>query len=192
MNVTFAYISSFLAMAFITSSYFFKKKSMYLFFQLSVMIFLILSYFFTLEFVATIGISVGLFRTITYLFYENKRKIAPLYWAFVFSGLTIVAYFIGSKLKGEVKSYYDIIYVLGLCLFAFVFRIRDLQLLRYLCFIPITLSILYNILISAPIFATLSYSFEFLANAVSLIYYYIIFNKPKIIPIKKENTDENN
>ncbi|MBR1983056.1 MAG: YgjV family protein [Clostridia bacterium] len=191
-NLTIAYIASFCAMFVTTSSYFFKKKLMYLIFQLSAIVFLILSYFFTLEFVAMIGIGVGLFRVLVYLFYENKQRIAPLYWAFIFSVLTIMAYFVGSTLKESGQSYYDILYVLSLCMFAFIFRIRDIKLVRYLCLIPLIMSALYNILINAPIFATLSYVFETLANVSAIIFYAVKYNKPQIISIKKENTDENN
>lgn len=191
-NQTLAYMTSFCAMFVTICSYFFKKKSMYLFFQLTAIIFLILTYFFTLEFVAMIGISVGFFRVLVYLLYENKQKLAPIFWAFLFSGLTIIAYFVGSKLKGNQKSYYDIIYVLGLCMFAFIFRIRDIKLVRYLTIIPTSLSVLYNVLIHAPIFTILDYSFELIADIVAIVIYTKLFNKPEIIPIKKENNNEEN
>lgn len=191
-NVSLAYVVSFLAMAMVMSSYFFKKKSMYLMFQFLGIVFLIFSYFFTLEFVAMIGLIVGLFRTLIFYLYERKEKPAPIWLPFVLSGFTIIAFFIGNFLKGSSAVYYDIIYILALCLFAFIFRIRDLRLVRFLCLIPLVLSVLYNILISAPIFNTLSYSFELLANVASIIAYYVIYNKKTVIKFKKENTDEKN
>ena len=191
-NETLAYITSFFAMLFTFSSYFFKKKSMYLLFQFTAIIFLILSYFFSLEYVAMIGISIGLIRTLTFFIYEEKGKVAPLWWPFLFSALTIAAYFVGSELKGDARSYYDILYIIGLIMFAFAFRIRDIRIVRYLSVPALAISALYNLLIHAPIFTTLDYTFELIANVTSIIIYSKLFNKPQIIPIKKENTDETN
>ena len=53
------------------------------------LIFLVISYFFTVQFFAMIGLAVGLFRTVTFFVYENKNKQAPIAWSFLFSGLTI-------------------------------------------------------------------------------------------------------
>lgn len=191
-NETLAYVTSFCAMFLTFSSYFCKKKSMYLFFQFTAIIFLILSYLFSLEYVAMIGISIGLIRTLTFFIYEQKGLVAPLYWPFIFSVLTIIAYFVGSELKGDARSYYDILYIIGLIIFAFAFRIRDIRIVRYLSLPALAISALYNLLIHAPIFTTLDYTFELIANIVAIVIYSNIFSKTQIIPIKKENTDENN
>ena len=176
-NELLKYISSFIAMALVGSSYFFKKKSLYLLFQFLGIIFLILSYFFSLEFVAMIGLIVGLARTLTFFLYEEKGKNANIWWAVLFSALTIGAYFLGSHLKGENKGYYDLLYVVGLCMYAFIFRIRDFRIVRFTCLVPTVLSIVYNVLILAPIFNVLSYLIELIANIVSIFTYYVIFSK---------------
>ncbi len=193
MNIPIlAYISSFIAMALSVSSYFFKKKSLYLLFQFLCIAFLILSYFFTLEFVAMIGLVIGLARTITFFLYERKERYAPIWWAVLFSALTIVAYFVGSKLKGGTYQFVDVLYVVGLCMYAFIFRIRDFRIVRFACLVPAVLSILYNILIQAPIFNTLSYSFELCANIASILIYYVFYNAKTILKKQKGNKNEQN
>ena len=71
-NRILALIASFIAMAFVILSYFVKKKAYYLLFQLLCIVCLIISYFFSLQFFAMIGLAVGLFRTITFFVYEKK------------------------------------------------------------------------------------------------------------------------
>lgn len=76
-NQTLALIASFIAMAFVVMAYFVKKKAYYLLCQLLCIVFLVVSYFFTVQFFAMIGLAVGLLRTVTFFVYENKEKQAP-------------------------------------------------------------------------------------------------------------------
>ena len=187
MDIPFlAYLSSFIGMFLVVSSYFFKNKKLYLLFQFLAIIFLILSFFFSVEFVAMIGLIVGLFRTFVYFIYEKNDLTAPIIWPFIFAILTIGSYFLGSYLKTENKSFYDILYVLALILFACIFRIRNIKIVRYTCLIPLSLSVVYTILISAPIFNVLSYSFELTANVVSIVLYSKFINnfRKKIVEEK--------
>ena len=187
-----AYTASFIAMALIVVGYFVKNKTGYLLFQFLGIIFLIFSYFFSVAFVAMIGLIIGLFRTLTYFLYERKNKLAPLFWPFLFSALSILGYFAANYIENSSGRLLDIMCVLALCMYAFTFRIKDFRVLKFATLVPTTLSILYNILIFAPVFNTLSYSFELGANILSIILYYKAFNREKIIPFKKEKTNEQN
>lgn len=175
-NSTFALIASFIAMAFVVVAYFVRKKSNYLLCQLLCVVFLIISYFFTVQFFAMIGLAIGLSRTLTFFIYESKGKKAPLICAFVFSGLTVLSYFIVNWGILKTAQPLDILCLASLILNAFIFRIRNLKIVRYTMLIPTVLSILFNLLTHAAIFATLTYVFELCANVVSIFKYHV-FNK---------------
>ncbi len=190
-NQTMAFITSLIAMLLIMSSYFFKKKELYLLFQAMGMVFLIANYFFTLEFLAMLGLAVGLCRALVFFFYEKKDKIAPIAWAFLFSGLSIAAYFI---VNFKALKWQDAIFVVALVLYAFIFRIRDLRLMRFTVLAPTFLSVLYNILIKATPFAVLSYAFELGANLVSILKYHVFGkeeNEQTKEPSKEKTYEEN-
>lgn len=175
-NSVLAYISGFIAMALVATSYFVKKKLHYLVFQLLGIVFLIFSYFFTENFFAMAGLIVALARTVTFALYENREKRAPLIWPFVFSALSIASYFITST--GAPRPV-DILFLAGLLGYAFIFRVRSLKLVRFLMLAPTVLSVLYNVLIpEAVIFVIISYSFELAANVVSIFKYHV-FGKEK-------------
>lgn len=169
-NETLALVASFVAMLLIASSYFFKKKELYLLFQAAGMIFLGLNYFFTLEFFAMLGLAVGLFRALIFFFYEKKDELAPIFWAYLCAGLTLAAYLIVNI--NDIKPL-DIIYLVSLILYAFIFRIRDLKRMRFTVLAPNFLAVLYNVLIQATPFAVLSYAFELGANLVSILKYHV-------------------
>ena len=59
---------------------------------------------------------------------------------------------------------------------AFIFRIGNLKIVRFTMLIPTVLSILFNVLTSAALFATLTYVFELCANVV-FIFKYHVFKK---------------
>ncbi len=180
-NEVLALIASFIAMAFVVCSYFVKKKELYLLFQFLCIVFLIISYFFSLEFFAMVGLVIGLIRTLTFFLYEKKGKLAPIVWPIIFSTASLASYFIINLwILGTVKPI-DILFLVGLILYAFIFRIRDLKIVRFTMLVPTSLSVLYNILASAPIFAILSYSFELVANIASILKYHVIKPKQKTL-----------
>ncbi len=168
-NQPLALITSFLAMAFVIVSYFLKNKSMYLLFQALNMCLLVISYFFSLEFFAMIGLAVSLIRTVTFFVFEQKGRTAPLFMAFLFAGLTVGAYVIVNLLILKNLKLIDIICVVSLVSYSFIFRIRNLKLVRYMMLFPLTLSVIYNLLCSATIFVVCSYGFEILADVVAII-----------------------
>lgn len=173
-NETIALIASFIAMTFVVMAYFTKKKSYYLLFQILCIVFLVVSYFFTVQFFAMIGLTIGLLRTVTFFMYEKRDKIAPIYWSFLFSGLTILSYLVVNLGVLKTAQPLDLLCLAGLVMYAFIFRIRNLKIVRYTMLIPTVLTILFNVLTSAAIFATLSYVFEFFANMISIFKYHIL------------------
>lgn len=102
----------------------------------------------------------------------------------LFSALTVAAYLIVNLGILKTAKPIDIICLLSLVAFAVILRIRDLETVRYLVLLPITLSIVYNAFSGAAAFVTVSYSFE-LVMSVLAICKYQIFNKKT-----KENTHE--
>lgn len=172
-NEILSLIASFIAMAFVICSYFAKKKN-FLLFQALCITFLIISYFFDLKLFAMVGLIIGLARSLTFYYYEKKDKEAPIILAVIFSILTLAAYFIVNIWIQKNAKPVDVIYLIGLLCYIFIFRVRDVKKVRFLMLVPTVLSVLYNVLSTAPIFATLCYTFELSANVVSIIKYHVI------------------
>ena len=186
-------ITSFIALGLIIFSYFTKKKELYLFYQMTGIIFLTSSYFFGLQFFAMVGLGISVVRAFTYFLYERKDKKAPLYFAFLFSFLTIASYFIINLWILKKAQYIDIVLLLACCFYAFIFRIRNLKTVRFTMLIPTILSIFYNSLSGAALFATLTYVFELTADITSIFKYHIITtHKDYTIEKPKENANETN
>lgn len=185
-----AFVVSLAAMLLIASSYFFKKKSLYLVLQSAGMVFLVLSYLLTGEYFAMIGLAIGLARALTYFAFEIHDKRASIFFPFLFSGLSIMAYFIVNLWILKTAKPVDIIYLLGLVGYAFVFWIRDLKTVRFLVTIPTALSLLHSVLIRAVPFVIVSYSFELGANLIAIAKYDLL-QKKAVIP-QKENERERN
>ena len=173
-NPTLALIASFIAMSLIVVSYFVKKKERYLLFQMLGIIFLVASYFFTTQFFAMVGLAIAIMRVLTYFLYERKDRLAPLIWAFVFSGSTIAAYFIVNLWILKTAQYIDVVLLIAACFYAFIFRMRSLKAVRFWVLIPAILSILYNTVSGAAIFVSVSYIFELTADVISIFKYHII------------------
>ena len=167
-------VASFIAMVFVILAYFVKRKGTYLLFQLLCIVFLIISYFFTKQFFVMIGLAVGLFRTLTFFLYESKEKNAPIVWSFLFSALTILSYVTVNLGILKTAQPLDMLCLSALVGYAFIFRIRNLKIVRFGMIAPTVLSILFNILTSAALFATLTYVFELCANFVSIFKYHIL------------------
>lgn len=172
-----AFIVSFIAMVLVGASYFFKKKSLYLTFQALGIVFLILSYLFTGAYFAMVGLFVGLARTVVFYLYEREDKVAPVFLAFIFAFLTLAAYCIVNLWIQKTAKPLDILYLIALVLYAFIFRVRDLKTVRFTVLIPTSLSVLYTVLTHAVPFVIISYSFELAANVASIFKYYVFSPK---------------
>lgn len=185
-----ALVVSIVVMLVMCSSYFFKKKSLYLAMQGMGIAFLMVAYILLREYFAMIGLVIGLARSMVYLLYEWKDKETSIWWAVLFSALGVACYVVINLWVLRSAKPYDLIYLVGLIAYAFIFRIRNLKLVRYLVLIPTALSIAYNALISAGIFVVISYSFELGANLVAIVKFRLQEKKTAVVtatPKEKEN-----
>lgn len=172
-----AFIISFIVMLVMCSSYFFKKKSVYLSMQGAGILFLMVAYTLERQYFAMAGLGIGLVRSAVYLLYECSDRSTPIGWPIGFTLAGVACYcVINLWVLGDVKPY-DILYLIGLAAYAFIFRVRNLCLVRYLVLFPTALSILYNVLIGSAYFVWISYTFELCANIVAIIKYRLLAKK---------------
>ena len=186
-----AFVVSILVMLVMSSSYFFKKKSLYLIVQGLGIILLMVAYILWKEYFAMVGLVMGLIRMLVYLYYEKQDREVPIWWPILFSLAGVACYFIVNLwIQGNAKPL-DIIYLVGLVAYAFIFRVRNLNLLRYLVLIPTGLSILYNALLGlGAIMVVISYSFEMGANLVAIGKYHLLDKKRENRKTKEDKEGE--
>ena len=185
-----AFVISILVMLVMGASYFFKKKSLYLTMQGAGITLLMVAYILLKQYFAMVGLVIGLIRSVVYLLYEWKDKPTPIWWAIGFTAAGVASYaIINLWILRDVKLY-DVIYLVGLTLYAFIFRIRNLVLVRYLVLIPTALSIVYNALIGAGVFVCISYGFELCANLAAIIKHYFYDKKKENIEAKEDEESE--
>ena len=173
-NPILALIASFITMAFIVISYFVRRKTLYLLYQMLGLAFLVVSYFFTMQFFAMVGLGIAILRVLTYYFLERKGKNTPLYLAVIFTAMSVVAYLVVNLWILKDAQPIDILFLIATAFYAFIFRMRNLKAVRFWVLLPAGLSIMYNAVSSAAIFALLTYIFEFSADVVSIFKYHII------------------
>ncbi len=171
-------IVSFIAMLWIVSSYFVKAKSGFLLFQSLGIIFLMISYFCNGAFFAMVGHGIGLARVLIYYAFEKQNKKTPLFFPIFISILSVLAYIVMQGMILQTVVWYDVIYLIALVGYTFVFTIRNLEIMLYTVTIPTALSVLYNVVSGAAVFAVLSYTFELCAN-LAAIFKYHIWEQPK-------------
>ena len=168
-NELLATLFGFLSVAFVVTSYFVSKKSRYLFFQVLNMFSFALSYFFCENFFAMIGLSISAIRTITFFIFEKKEKNPSIWFAVLFSAMAVAAWAIVNVIILQSWSYVDILLIIATACYNFIFKIRNLNVVRYTIIIPLSISILYNILCWSTDFAVCSYSFELAADIIPII-----------------------
>ena len=168
-NYTLSQIAGGITLLMMVASYLFKRKSTYLLFQSIGLGCMFLSYLFGVEYFAMIALTVSLSRTLVFFIYEKKDKRAPLALAFLFAGLTVLAYVSVNLIILKTARPTDILYLTAQVMYAFIFRIRSIKLVRYTIIIPHALAILYNLLLEGMLFVALSYSFELLADLYAMI-----------------------
>ena len=170
---TWALIFSFIAMLLIAVSYFVKTKGGFLVFQGSGIVFLILSYLCNGQYFAMIGLGIGLARCVIFYLYERQEKEAPIAWCYALCALSVAVYGVVNLWILQTFHPADVVYLIGLVLYMFIFRIRNIKTVRFLILIPTALSIAYNVWAASPIFAVISYCFEMLANVVAVLRYHV-------------------
>lgn len=176
-----SYVASFFALIIIMYSYFANNKKYYLLFQCLGIVCLITSYLFMSKYFATLSMIVALIRTITFGVYEYKNKNAPLFFSYLFVILTILTYVLVNVIILKIISWLDILHVIALCFYAFTFRIRNLTTMRKVILMPNVLEVLYNLIMFAPLFTTLSYFFELLSNVVAIFKFDIKKSTKKVL-----------
>ena len=188
-----AFIISVTVMLVMCASYFFKKKSLYLIVQGAGITLLMAAYILWKEYFAMVGLVIGLARMLVYLWYEHKDEHAPMWWAILFSAAGVACYvIINLWIQGNAKIV-DVIYLVGLVAYAFIFRIRNLNLVRYLVLIPTGLSILYNALLGAgTVMVVVSYSFEMCASIAAIIKHHVYDKKKDDLEAKEDEKRERN
>ena len=123
-------------------------------FQGSGIVFLILSYLCNGQYFAMIGLGIGLARCVIFYLYERQEKEAPIAWCYALCALSVAVYGVVNLWILQTFHPADVVYLIGLVLYMFIFRIRNIKTVRFLILIPTALSIAYNVWAASPIFAT--------------------------------------
>ena len=168
-NENIATIFGAAAVILVVISYFANNQSKYLLFQALNMCALAISYLFSCEYFAMIGISVSMARTTTFFLISQKGKEGPLSLSFFFAFLNVLAYFIVNLVIFKNSKPIAILYVISLVAYSFIFRIKDMKKVRFLMLIPLTLTIVFNLFSNATIFAAISYLIELIADVIAII-----------------------
>ncbi len=168
-NQTISLIAGGFTLGFMVTSYLFKSKRMYLLFQALGLVCMFISYLFIHEFFAMIALTVSLSRTVTFFWYENKNKSAPVALAFLFAALTVCAFGVVNIIILKTAKPLDILYLCAQVMYSFMFRIRDIKLFRNLVIIPHVLAIAYNVLLRNAPFVAASYGFELVADVYAIV-----------------------
>ncbi len=169
-----ALIFSFIAMMLIASSYFFKKKEMFLMMQGLGICGLMASYLLNGQYFAMIGLGIGLVRCIVFYLYERSGREAPILWCYGLVAASFTAYGIVNLWILQNFHPADVVYLIALVMYVFIFRIRNIKTVRLTILVPTALSIVYNVWAESPIFAVISYSFELAAGLVSILKYHVL------------------
>ena len=166
-----ALVFSFLGMASAASSYLFKQKWQYLVAQGASILFIAISNLFLGLFYACISSVVSLSRVLVYYDLEKKNKEPNLYIKLLFTALVIASYVITNILILRNYMWQDLMLMAINCSFVYIVGIRNLKVLRYCMVVPISLAVLYCVLMNVAIFTTISYSIELVVNLVAIIIY---------------------
>ncbi len=168
-NYTVSTIIGFIAMCFAIVSYFLKNKSLFLMAQAGAIIFLGISCLFIEEYYAMISYGVNFARVLTFYLLERKNRAPGVLLILFFMFLLVACFVILNVIILKQFKMTDIILMAANLLYSYAFAIRNLKLLRYVFLIPLSLSILYYVLIKATVFVIISYSFEFAASLTAII-----------------------
>jgi hypothetical protein len=170
-NYTVSTIIGFVAMVFAMSSYFVKKKSVFLIAQAGAILSLAFSCLFIVQYYAVVSYVLGLIRVGVFYLYERKGKSAPNWLIATFVGLYMLFYVIVNIVILQTFNALDILLLIANVFFTVAFSIRNLTLVRYIFLLPLAISVVYYVLIpGGSLFVIISYSFELLANAVAILY----------------------
>lgn len=178
-NYSLSLIAGFIGMVWAVSSYFVKNKKLFLVCQGLALVFLALSCLFIEQYFAVLSYLVSVVRVIIYYLIERADKKQPFWLQTLFAMLVVASYVIINIVILENHNLLDIIFLIGGVMYAYVFCIKNMMLMRYVFIIPTVLTIIYYLLIQATLFVIMSYTFELLANIFAIIIYSIYNKKAK-------------
>lgn len=159
-----------IALCFYSSSYFFNSKSKFLILQLSGNLFLSLSYFLLGSYFTMVAVALGIARGLICYWYEKRDKKVPVGFIIGLCLASILSYvIINCILMQSQASVWDILYLFASCMYALTFAIRNIRVMRFVVVIPHVSSILYNLLVQAPISSAISYGIELTVTLVSIL-----------------------
>ena len=167
-NPILSQIAGFITLFMMVISYLFKAKSSFLLCQVLGLLAMFVSYLFKCEFFAMVSLTVSLSRTLTFFIYEKKNKRAPLSLAYLFAALTLFAYITVNLMILKMAKPVDILFLIAHAGYAFVFRIRNIRIVRKAIIIPHLFAILYNLVLNGMLFVAISYSFELIVDLYSI------------------------
>ena len=171
INPTLSQAAGFATLLVMMLSYLFKSKTKYLLFQTLGLICMFFSYLFGGEYFAMITLTVSLTRTLTFFAYEKKDKEAHIAYSYLFGFLTVCAYLTVNLIILKTAKPLDLLYLVSQVMYAFVFRIRNINTVRYTIIIPHVLAIVYLLLLENMLFVAMSYTFELLADLYAIVKY---------------------
>lgn len=183
-NYTLSTIIGFVAMVFAMSSYFVKKKSIFLMAQAGAILSLAFSCLFIVQYYAVVSYVLGLIRVGVFYLYERKGKTAPNLLIAIFVGFYMLFYVVVNILILQKFNTLDILLLVANVFFTVAFSIRNLIILRYVFLLPLAISTVYYLLVpGGSLFVIISYTFELCANATAIIcnskFFYMYVNKRK-------------
>lgn len=169
-NETVSTVIGFVAMLFAMSSYFVKKKSIFLIAQAGAILSLAFSCLFIEQYYAVVSYGLGLTRVGVFYAFERADKSVPKWLIALFVGLYLAFYFIVNVAILNQFNKLDILLVIANVFFTVAFSIRNLTLLRYIFLIPLAISVVYFFMLpGGSLFVIISYMFELLANVVAIL-----------------------
>ena len=176
-------IIAFVALVLVFISYFSKNRNKFLIIQVIANFIYAVSFFVNDNIAIAIGLLIAGVRCVIYFIFEKKKRTIPIYVAAVFVVATIV---VGSIFW---EGWLDILPIIALSLFAYLFALNNMQKMRLLLLIPISMFIAVNIINLAIVGAALSLM-EFIVVLLSFVKYRKAEEKDKSekLSIDAENT----
>lgn len=169
----FSSVTSFIALVLYSSSYFFKTKQGYLITQGLGNVSLALSYLFIGEFFTMFTVGLGIARAAICYYYEKKNKNVPVLVIAALCATIIASFFVINFGILKTGEFWDALYLVASCLYAVVFTIRNLKVMRYVILVPHSLAIAYNLIIRAPFTSALSYLIELTVTLVAIVKFHL-------------------
>ena len=162
-------VASFIALVLYSLSYFFKSKRHYLVLQGSGNVCLAISFLLLGEYFTMVSVVIGILRAVVCYYYEARNRRVPIWVIVMLCSMIIASFFVVNTLILKTAKPWDILYLVASCLYAVVFTIRNLTVMRYVVLVPHVLSIAYNLIIQSPIFTAISYTIELIVTVVAII-----------------------